>query len=618
MPRVADLPASNLLRFLLSYGPEESNLNLFDEKVAQSSKRYNIQPIELSVRHVLEIERLLLQPNPQHILIAGVAGDGKSYHLRQVWTRLGGSPEEWKIAEDLTLEIALPNGCRRKLLFIKDLSAELTPIGEVWSILQRNEMSVVMACNHGQILSQLRAMKEPEMEDFANKLEESFFNAQADNVIDRIHVFDLSRVSQADRLQEIIQKVAMHPGWQNCDNKACEFRSRCFIRQNLNALWDREADRPTIVAKRLCELVKLAGLNGNHFPIRELFMLVINAVFGTRRLRTGALGDCHFVQNKFKDLKTVRDVKMDLFTNLLADNLADSQRAKKKEIFRHLSRFEVGAFGHPFFDDFILLGNEDPRPEVRALYQKYFCDLTRPDETEDANRGALSVVAKAERAKWLVEARRRIFFNWNKKGPDGSIIHESELWSLTAYPHAAEYLRLLEDMRENGDVDQDIPNYLISGLNRIMTGSTYSNANSIRLATNGADTRAPVGLLVVGQIFTNVGFMGQASMKMSSYNADAVPVLQFRLNPHSAEPPIAFHLTPHRYEFLVNLHEGVLPTSFSKQIQSEFYALKALLVRACLEQTGRTRTHANQIKIQYIGEAAQITIKLPKEIRNDE
>lgn len=618
-----DLPASNLLRFLLSYGPEDSNTNLFDEKVTENAERYRIKPIELSVKYVEEIIGLLRKQAPCHVLIAGVAGDGKSYHLRQVWTQLGGSLEKWQESGDLDLAITLEDGRKRTISFIKDLSAGLTSFETLWRMFGEPDRAVVMACNHGQILSKLRLLDTPQATDFANALEDTFFNAQASGQIGPVRVFDLSRVSQSERLLEIIQKIATHPGWTRCDEPGCPLLEPCLIRKNLDALWDRHADKPTMIAKRLCALVELAGLNGNHFPIRELFMLVVNTAFGIKRERSGGLGNCHFVQKKCSEDKTVRTARMDLFSNLLGNNMTETTR-KRKELFRHLADFEVGAFGHPFFDRLILLGHEDPREEVRALYQKYLGDLPRPkaiaqdssDDEQSRLHGAASEAARLQRAQWLAEARRRIFFRWNERKADGSVLHEKDLWSLTAYPHAADYLELVRECRANGG-EQEIPPHLIAGLNRIMTGSaSCTDSNSIALATNGADSRDPVGLLVVGKISTNMDFSaGEAFMVNPTEAGDVVPQLQFRLGSDPEQARICFDLTPRRYEFLANLEEGMLPTSFSKQIQSEFYALKALLVRAAL---ARQNKRGKKLKIYLIDdEHPPITIKLPANNSHD-
>lgn len=611
-------PAHRLTRFLHSYGPADSNTNLYDELVTSNAERYGIEPIELEAEFVDDIVRLLRKPELSHVLIAGVAGDGKSYHLRQVWKALGGSLKAWQKNGDLKLQLELENGQTRTAFFIKDLSADATDFkSELWPILRelnsQTETVLVMACNHGQILSKLRTLgkTDPDLEQeanaFAAKLEDLFFNAQAENSIGRVHVFDLSRPSQADRLKRIIKKIAMHPKWKSCSegDAPCSHRASCFIQKNLDELWDRDADKPTVVTERLCSLVKLAALNGSHFPIRELFMLVVNAVFGKNQHSSGGypLGDCDFVEAK---IKNPARAQMDLFLNLLGNNLI-KEVFEKKSLFRQLAQFEVGAFGNPYFDSLILLGNQDP--DIPALDRSYyFGDQAQP--TEDVN------------AKKLIDARRRIFFKWReRKSGSEKILHEKDLWSLTAYPHAVDYLKLLRESLEEEE-EQEIPRELIAGLNRILTGSANcKDLENIWIATNGADTRDPVGVLVVSKICAVIDDSNCAAFMIRPVNnTDAVPQLEFRIgrNRYDKDSFIRFALTPRRYEFLIDLAGGALPSSFSKQIQFEFYALKSLLVRAALEQgTSRARrSRSKDLKIRLI-EGSPITIKLPDDKHYD-
>ena len=60
---------------------------------------------------------------------------------------------------------------------------------------------------------------------------------------------------------------------------------------------------------------------------------------------------------------------------------------------------------------------------------------------------------------------------------------------------------------------------------------------------------------------------------------DAAPEIVFSPNEGEAGE-IRFPLTPRRYEFLARAAAGTLPTSFSGQCQSEFFSLKARLIRA--------------------------------------
>src|SRR5688572_23852578 len=84
-------PSSAWIRFLRSYGPTPNNLTLFDEYVTDALGKAKVQPITLSSPLLEKIKERVDSGVPGSILIAGTAGDGKTYHCRGLWTYLGGS-----------------------------------------------------------------------------------------------------------------------------------------------------------------------------------------------------------------------------------------------------------------------------------------------------------------------------------------------------------------------------------------------------------------------------------------------------------------------------------------------------------------------------------------------
>ena len=114
----------------------------------------------------------------------------------------------------------------------------------------------------------------------------------------------------------------------------------------------------------------------------------------------------------------------------------------------------------------------------------------------------------------------------------------------------------------------------------------------LNVSTNGARSRAPVGLLAAGKIYVD---NGDVIIERSGTGADAVPELVFNLK---ETEPIRFALTPKRHEFLSNIAEGYIPTSFSGQCQSEFYSLKARLVNA-LEKQQKRKNNSQLIRLDF-------------------
>ena len=118
-PQSSAPPSSAWVRFLRSYGPTPNNLTLFDEFVTDNLVKAKVQPITLSSPQLEKIKERVSSGEPGSILIAGTAGDGKTYHCRGLWTHLGGSEKDWT-AKTTVKQLTLADG--RQAMFIKDLS----------------------------------------------------------------------------------------------------------------------------------------------------------------------------------------------------------------------------------------------------------------------------------------------------------------------------------------------------------------------------------------------------------------------------------------------------------------------------------------------------------------
>ena len=86
-------PSSAWVRFLRSYGPTPNNLTMFDEYVSDALGRARVQPISLSTPLLEEMVRHIEFKVPGSLLIAGTAGDGKTYHCRALWNSNWGRSE---------------------------------------------------------------------------------------------------------------------------------------------------------------------------------------------------------------------------------------------------------------------------------------------------------------------------------------------------------------------------------------------------------------------------------------------------------------------------------------------------------------------------------------------
>ena len=245
----ASPPANAWVKLLRSYGPSSRNLTMFDEYVAKAVAQAKVQPIKLATPMLDEMVQHVASGAPGSVLITGTAGDGKTYHCRSLWTHLGGDPTVWATKGNVK-ELRLSDN--RLAVFIKDLT-EFN--GEESDLpLQRLERSVlggdnsevvIIAANHGQLLDRLRDLgkRQDRVHPLRKPLQARFL--QAGPALDRLAVFDLSRSTRRETIEEVAKAVAGHPEWDNC--ASCTLRAaprRGRWRAGHTSAWRPSRDRP--------------------------------------------------------------------------------------------------------------------------------------------------------------------------------------------------------------------------------------------------------------------------------------------------------------------------------------------------------------------------------------
>jgi len=393
---------SSWIQFVRQYGPVARNDNMYDETIQRSARRAGIAPLNFEHPAQREVLMCFTQDtcDPVSVVLTGTAGDGKTHLCRQVWQALAGEPEAW--ASDspyLNLVFAYPKD--RKLWpdskdaslyrrvtihFIRDLSGWAPQQGLPWepekeALLQRlcrslfdpsSDEVFLIAANDGQLIEAWRRLSDSEYVIKARQLFEDLLveDQQCKEGI-RLRLFNLSRWSSAVLFDRCHSAFVGHAGWQQCyegvpgENEA--FGPKCPIRHNYELL------KTPLVTSRLRALIELCDHNGFHLPIRQLLLLLSNAVLGHP--------DCkdHLMRSmdvpKLIEKGTVS--KGSLFNNILGGNLSENRR-QSITVFDYLDRnseillgsvafivnptITVGAEGDAVFtryDQSILNDNED-------------------------------------------------------------------------------------------------------------------------------------------------------------------------------------------------------------------------------------------------------------------
>lgn len=142
----------------------------------------------------------------------------------------------------------------------------------------------LIAANDGQLIESWRRLSNSADVIRARQLFEDLLvedRKQEEGV--RLKMFNLSRWSSADLFDRAREAFISHPGWDSCyEGVAGEnevFGPKCPIRHNLELL------KSPLVTARLRSLIELCDHNGLHLPIRQILLLLSNAVLGHTQMR---------------------------------------------------------------------------------------------------------------------------------------------------------------------------------------------------------------------------------------------------------------------------------------------------------------------------------------------
>jgi hypothetical protein len=572
-------PASAWIRFLRSYGPTPNNLTLFDEFVTDALGKAKVKPITLSSPQLDKIKDWVASGAKGSVLIAGTAGDGKTYHCRGLWAHLGGSDKDWT-TKTTVKHLQLADG--RSAMFIKDLS-ELNDAESdaALSLLEHSvngeETSsfVVVAANHGQILERLRDLgkRQGRAHPLRKPIQEAFLQYGA--APEGLAIFDLSKTTRRESLSEVLRAVANHPEWEKC--QGCSLRSEgrlCPIYENRSrVLGDSDGG---LFARRLGDVVEVARLNGWHLPVRDLLALASNMILGhsnPKEAKEGLMA-CSDVA-KIQERGSTEDAS--LYGNVFGSNLP-IRRAMSRPVFRALASFGVGSETTNAIDGLMVYGNDDPKltevfkrllgnDPVFGATQGYLASLLRYLEGEEAARvdnGAQEFLDRLE------AQRRRLFFTL----PEGE--SEYDYWSLTAFCFAGDYLEMIHALANGKSVSENTRAKLVRGLNRVMTGLLIENNDKLFVASSGGFTQSRISVLCDTE--ASARRSGGVGMRIKLDPLSERASLDVALAAGSGSSA-SFSLSPVRFEFLCRVADGALPGSFSNECLEDMLAFKAKLLR---------------------------------------
>lgn len=592
------------LQFVRQYGPIARADNMYDESIQRSSRRSGIKPVLFQHPALCGVATSFDQKtvDPISVILTGTAGDGKTHLCRNVWELLNGDPEKWA-SDDPYLSMSYlypkdrkawptagpketPELYRRVTIhFIRDLSGWAPQQGLPWppdkeALLLRFCRSLfdpdcdeifLIAANDGQLVESWRRLSDtPDVirarQLFENMLVED--RQQEEGV--RLRMFNLSRWSSAELFDGAYNAFIDHPGWASCyegnPGEDDAFGPRCPIRHNYELL------KTPLVKSRIRALIELCDHNGLHLPIRQILLLLSNAVLGHP--------DCKDHLMRPADISMILKAgtvsKASIYNNIFGGNLSETRR-ESITIFDYFDRFQIGYETCNRIDNLLIFGDGDEALDrhFQALVgsdpfygaDKWYYD-TRSRYIEGADDDPNEA---SDFIELLVAQRRGLFF----KIPD-ELADELKLWDLTVFRFAGEYLNdVVQTMKNSGHIKRPILNRLIKGLNRIFTGMLINSERELCLATSGSFSQAKISRILIDRLSVEPRHGEKVAFSLKDNNrvlmnvyltSDMVEVLELNLV---------------RYEFLSRVAtEGALPASFSKECYEDMLSFKSRLLAA--------------------------------------
>jgi hypothetical protein len=559
---------------------------LFDEYVSAALAKAKVAPIRLDSPQLGKIVERVRSGASGSVLIAGTAGDGKTYHCRSLWSELGGEHHVWSGAEPIK-RLALNDG--RVAFFVKDLSELSDEQGDhALNLLERSVLGneanelLVLAANHGQILERLRSLgvRQGRAHPLRKPIQDAFL--QAGPCHERLAIFDLSKTAHRHSLEESLDAVARHPAWSNCLECALDRDGRvCPISENRRRLLGTNDDRR--LAKRLGDLVEIARHNGAHLPVRDLLALAANMILGHPDAREGLMS-CSDVAR----IQQAGEVdKGSIYGNVFGANLP-KRRVLSRPVFQALLAFGIGEETSNAADGLLVYGDDDTRLSDAfarliasdPVYGATPSFLASKDRYLEGEEGARLDNGASDFLKRLESQRHRLFFTLPEDEPGFCF------WNLTAFRFAGDYLDTIAALSKRKAIAETVRARLARGLNRVMSGLLLENADKVFVASSGGFTHSKISVLCDTELPARRTPSG-VGMAIKLDETTGRPCIEVAVAPHTKDL-VSLSLSPIRFEFLCRVAEGTLPGSFSNECLEDLMAFKARLLRqAELSRSGQ-------------------------------
>ena len=576
-----DMHRNPLVDFLRSYGPNAASDALYDEHVQAEARKHGVTEIRIIAPLVDEIGMLLTSDNPTNVILTGTAGDGKTYHIRQIALKyLGIRPEEWP-GDELVLKLPLTSG--RDLRVIRDLSElpESVKTGEIEHItrclLGDDEQTVyLVAANDGQLLEMWRSTSQ--LQDRLNTTQNRVYHLLCNMLREeaeedergtlKVRMYNLSRRLRPDVVDEAIEGLLEHSMWgsgcQGCH--LLEGENGCPIRTNRILLKGTTTiDGGQVFRSRVRDVIALAAANDQHVPLRQVLTLIVNIVLGDSEDQDNPLLTCAKAQER---VSSKEHSKTNPYDNAVGGNLAEDTR-KRYTIFSTLESYGIGLETTNQFDELLLRHHPASIAEqlerVDPVYGEALFGKLRPAYV----RGARERLYLKSFEQAMTSQRRRLFFQL----PESAAAQLESHWLLTVFHNGGNYLAFSKAVEtgEAGGLVTTFTRQILKGFNRAQTGMMTDDTESLWLAGTVGKSDDPTGKISTVEEIRRTSAGGIFHIKVVHNEKRNRPHLQVdarfpSTNGHQLKP---LDVRPLLFEYLLRVAKGSFPSSFSRQCHQE-------------------------------------------------
>lgn len=565
-----------LIEFLSAYGPVANGQNMYDEFVVKASKTAGVEALIIEEARSKQIADILISCEPRTVILTGTAGDGKTYTARKVLDLISPDTKAW--ANDQSeLSIVCPQN-KKKITFVKDLSEvraadkrKLVP-RVVASLFQdpASDEVFVICVNDGHLLKTWRenAGSDPRAETAINLIQRMLRDDLSEVPDLKMHLFNMSHTSHAETLDRIVDAITGHPDWTQCAGcPGLDTEKPCPIRVNRDILAKTGTES---VRARLHSLIEIAAADDAHLSIRQIIILVVNALLGDSKSTTSPLLNCSRAQLRAGNNEYA---ETNPYSNIFGENHPPKRRLNV-QAFQTLARFAIGDETNNYFDDALIEPDaEHPMPD-QDRYGAAIFDRISVEYREDPANG-IEALRPAIR-----DQRRRLFFLMPATPHVG--YRDASPWQLTAYHWGDIYINLLRNAESRDDVQLRLAQReIVKGMNRTLTGALTSTYDALWLTQpSGVYMGSEKPLLT----FEPIRWRGQFyNLALQEPKKPGRP-LRLQIHTRGQDEPLSFlDLTPTLFEYLVRVSHGALPTSFTNQCYQDIRNFQIRSVGAILK-----------------------------------